>query len=115
MAMGAVSPDVNAVQGPICAALGLGCLGLSCSDGVVGVVTSLVEIDSRSPSSESESHSAWVLCDRTTEGREVEGRGDSSSSSKDGINERVSCSDVEIAVELRTDRTSRMVPTVDWD
>ncbi len=35
--------------------------GLSCSDEVVGDVASLVEITSKSPSSESESHSAWVL------------------------------------------------------
>ena len=45
----------------------------------------------------------------------VEGRGDSSSSSKEGMfNERISCFDVEVAVELRTD-PERTVPTVDCD
>lgn len=56
-----VSPDANAVQDPSRVPPGVGCLGLSCSDGVVGDVASLVEITSKSPSSESESHSAWVL------------------------------------------------------
>jgi hypothetical protein len=51
-----------------------------------------------------------------TEERGVEGRGDSSSSSKEGMfNKRISCFDVGVAVELRTDPASRIVPTVDWD
>ena len=56
-----VFPDASAVQDPSCVSPRVGCLGLSCSDEVVGDVASLVEITSRSPSSESESHSAWVL------------------------------------------------------
>jgi len=51
-----------------------------------------------------------------TEERGVEGRGDSSSSSKEGVfDERIFRFDVEVAVELRTDPASRTVPTVDWD
>jgi hypothetical protein len=50
------------------------------------------------------------------EERGVECRGDSSASSKGGMfNKRVSCLDVEVVVERRTDLALPMVPTVDWD
>jgi hypothetical protein len=50
------------------------------------------------------------------EERGVECRGDSYASSKEGMfNKLVSCFDGEVAVELRTDLASPMVPIVDWD
>lgn len=55
-----MSPDACAVLYPSRVPPWVGCLGLS-SDEVVGDVASLVVITSRSPSSESESHSACVL------------------------------------------------------